>query len=446
MLISNQVFTVIGLAASGKSATQELLKRKATVYIFDEDKQKRTLKTIENLVTKGAILAENVETAIEKSDIIVVSPGVPIDSSFLVHAKKMGKRIMGELELGFLLCKSPIIAITGTNGKTTTCSLVHHILSKAGLKSELVGNIGTPITERLDNLTENTLAVTEVSSFMLETINAFCPHIAVVLNITPDHLDRHYTMDNYVYLKRRILSNMRESEYAVLNFDDEIVRSFAQNLKAKVIWFSMKEKVGGAYLDGENLCYNGEPVCTVQDLNIAGEHNISNSLSAIAVAKLVGVASSEIKKAFTTFKGVKHRIELVYEKAGVRYYNDSKSTNVDSTIKAIDAMTQPTVIILGGRDKNQNYDPLFEKLKTSCVVHAVLMGENRYKLLSSANSVGFLRLSVSSSFESAIKIAKIEARNNASVLLSPASASFDMFSGYEERGRQFERIVKLINE
>ena len=446
MLISNQVFTVIGLASSGKSATNELLKRNATVYIFDEDKQKKTLKTIDNLVSKGAILSNAVEEAIKKSDIVVVSPGVPIDSPFLVNAKKAGKRIMGELELGYLLSKSPIIAVTGTNGKTTTCSLVHHILQKAGLKSELVGNIGTPITERIDYLTENTLAVTEVSSFMLETVNAFCPHIAAILNVTPDHLDRHYTMDNYVYLKRRILSNMRESEYAVLNFDDEIVKSFAENLRCKVIWFSLNQKVEGAYLEGETLFFMGEPICVVQDINISGEHNISNCLAAVAIAKLVGVSSEDIKNSFTNFKGVKHRIELVLEKQGVKYYNDSKSTNVDSTIKAVDAMVKPTVIILGGRDKNQNYIPLFEKLKTSCIVHAVLMGENRYKLLKAANSVGFLRLSVSSSFESAIKIAKIEARNNASVLLSPAAASFDMFSGYEERGRQFERIVKQINE
>ena len=402
-------------------------------------------KNVLYLVEKGAVNASDVDECIEKSHIVVVSPGVAIDSPFLVKARKDGKRIMGELELGFLLSKSPFVAVTGTNGKTTTCSLIRHVLSSAGRKSELVGNIGTPVSERYEKLLSDVIAVTEVSSFQLETVNAFCPHVAVILNVTPDHLDRHYTMENYIYLKSRILKNMRESEYAVLNYDDPIVRKYAENRKAKIQYFSLTEKVG-AYIDGEYFCWEDEKVAPIESLVLKGDHNKANALAAIAALKVLNVENSLIEKGFKSFKGIKHRLELIAEKNGVKYYNDSKSTNVDSTIKAIETMTEPTVLILGGKDKDLDYTGLFEKLKSSCVVHAVIMGENRYKMLDCANRAGFCKLSVSSNFETAVRIARIEAKNNGVVLLSPACASFDMFSCYEERGREFERIVRTIND
>ena len=445
MYIQNQVFTVVGISVSGKSAAEALLARGAKVYIYDDSKLKRTQKAMLSLCEKGAVAAENVEDAIDASDVVVVSPGVPIDSPFLVAARKKGKRIIGELELGFTLARGTFVAVTGTNGKTTTCSLIYHVLKTAGKKAELVGNIGTPVCERLDSLAEDVIAVTEVSSFQLETVRSFCPHVAVVLNITPDHLDRHYTMENYVYLKKRILANLRESEYAVLNYDDPVVRDFSLDARAKTVFFSTAEQADAVYKDG-GFYWKGEMVASGSDLILAGEHNKQNALAAIAVLKLLGVENSDVKKGFASFKGVKHRTELIYAKNGVKYFNDSKSTNVDSTIKAIDVMTEPTVIILGGKDKNLDYTALFEKLRSSCVVHAVLMGENRYKMLDYANKVGFFKISVSSSFETAVRIAKIEARNNGAVLLSPACASFDMFTDYEERGREFERIVKAINE
>ena len=447
MYIQNQTFTVVGLSASGKSAALALLERGAKVFVYDDGKSKRIEKTAFFLAERGAIAVDNVTDAIEKSDVVVVSPGVPIDSPYLVAARRKGKRIIGELELGYTLSQANFIAVTGTNGKTTTCSLIYHVLLAAKKSAELVGNIGTPVCDKLKELTFDTFAVTEVSSFQLETVHTFCPHVAVILNVAPDHLDRHYTMDNYVYLKKRILFNMRESEFAVLNKDDAVVRGFAESTRAKVVWFStVGYDTDGAYLKEDGFYYNGEKVAGLDKLTLTGEHNKQNALAAIAALKLVGVKNEDIAKGFATFKGVRHRMELIYTKNGVKYYNDSKSTNVDSTLKAVAAMTEPTVIILGGKDKDLDYEELFEKLKTSCVVHAVIMGENRYKLLDCANRAGYKKLSVSSSFESAVKIAKIEARNNGSVLLSPASASFDMFSGYEERGREFERIVKAINE
>ena len=444
MLIKGIGFTVIGMSASGRAAAEALLRRGGRVHIYDDNRTKRVERVMAALKSKGAIVCDDLNAAIDKSQVVVLSPGVPVDTPKVVEAKRASKRVIGELELGFLLAKSPFLAVTGTNGKTTTCSLIHHVLKCAGIKSELVGNIGTPVCDRLDNLTEDVFAVTEVSSFQLETTHLFCPHVAAVLNITPDHLDRHYNMENYVYLKRRILSNMRESEIAVLNADDETVKSFKEGLRAKIVWFSLKNDADVCVKDGY-FTYFGEKVARVDCLTLNGDHNKENALAAIAVLKSVGVESEAIERGFSGFKGIRHRMELIAEKNGVKYYNDSKSTNVDSTVKAVSAMTSPTVIILGGKDKNQDYTGLFEFLKKSSVVHAVIMGENRYKMLAAANDAGFMRLSLSSSFESAVKIARIEARNNGCVLLSPACASFDMFSNYEERGKEFERIVKAIN-
>ena len=446
MYIKNQTFTVIGLSASGKAAADALLSRGGKVRIFDADFDNLRVKaTVSALVDKGAIYAQDLYAAIDESDVIVISPGVKIDEPYLLSAKKAGKRIMGETELGYLLTLSPYIAVTGTNGKTTTCSLVSHILTTSGVKNELVGNIGTPVCAKIADLTEDTIAVTEVSSFQLESVNAFCPHVAAILNVTPDHLDRHYNMDNYVYLKKRLLSNMRESEFAVLNFDDEIVRGFATQTKAKVVSYSLGGSADG-YIEDGYFCFRGEKVAKKESLSLLGEHNLSNALAAVCICRLLGAPCADVERGFATFKGVRHRIELIYTDGGVKYYNDSKSTNVDSTLKAVAAMTKPTVLILGGKDKNQEYDKLFEELKRSSVVHAVITGENRYKLLDAATRAGFMRVSVSASFESAIKIAKIEAKGDCAVLLSPACASFDNFFNYEERGIEFERIVKAINE
>lgn len=444
MYFAKQTFTVIGMSASGRSATSALLKRGAKTYMYDDDE--RRLEAAARLFEKsGAIKAASVEDAVTQSDVIVLSPGVKLDQPYLIKARHDKKRIIGELELGFSLARCPFIGVTGTNGKTTVCSLIHHVLKESGLNSYLVGNVGTPVTEVVDELNETAVAVTEVSSFQLETIKTFCPHIAVVLNITPDHLDRHYNMDNYVYLKRRILSNLTCSEYAVLNMDDQTVAEFAKDLSANVVFFSATQKAD-VFADEEYYYFKGKPVAKRGDIRLIGEHNVENALAATAVLKCMGVSDEDIAKGFRSFKGVRHRIELIFEKNGVKYYNDSKSTNVDSTIKAVKSMTVPTVLILGGKDKGLDYTKLFDDLKDSLITHAVITGENRFKMLENANQAGFYKVSLSASFESAVKIAKIEVKEGGAVLLSPASASFDMFTDYEERGREFERIVKRINE
>ena len=446
MYYKNQTFFVFGLSSSGKCAAEKLLSLGARTYIYDEDDGARVKKICDGLLLLGAKNAAScVGEAIKAADVIVVSPGVRIDHPLLVSAKRDRKRIIGELELGYGFTRAAMIAVTGTNGKTTTCSLLSACLDKAGVNNGILGNYGVPLTINGERYSESDVAVVEVSSFQLETVQAFCPHIAVILNVTSDHLDRHYTRENYVYLKSRILANLRESEYAVLNFDDPTVRSFGAGIKAKVVWFSQKEKVGGAYIEDGKFFFYDEELFAVSKLDMIGDHNEENALAAICAAKLVGVKNESIASAFSDFKGVKHRIELVAKKNGVEYYNDSKATNVDSTIKAIDALHRPTVVILGGKTKVQDYAPLFDKIRSSDVRHAVLTGENRFELLEAAERAGFNKVTVSPNFESAIKIAKIEARNSAAVLLSPATSSFDCFINYEERGAEFERIVKEIS-
>lgn len=446
MYFKKQKFCVFGLSSSGRCAAEKLLSLGATVYVYDEDDSSRIKRTEEELSKKGAVIVSaDVCDVLKKIDVIVLSPGVKIDHPLLVQAKRNKKRIIGELELGSFFMKAPMIAVTGTNGKTTTCSITYQALKEAGFETAALGNYGVPLTINGEKLSAGGVAVVEVSSFQLETVHSFCPHIAVILNVTSDHLDRHYTRENYVYLKSRLLTNLRESEYAVLNFDDTTVRSFGAGLKTNVIWFSQSEPVGGAYIKEGAFYWFEERLFPVDILPIKGEHNEENALAAICVLKILNVDNEVIARSFANFKGVKHRIELVLSKNGVDYYNDSKSTNVSSTVVAIDAMKKPTVLILGGKDKEQDYAPLFEKIKDSVVRHAVLTGEERYKLLAAANAAGFIGVTVSPSFESAVKIAKIEARGEGAVLLSPATSSFDAFSNYEERGEEFVRIVREIS-
>jgi UDP-N-acetylmuramoylalanine--D-glutamate ligase len=253
MYITKNSFLVVGVSRSGVAAADFILALGGICYLCDEQKTDGILMSVGKLTEKGAIWVEmnEVEAMLSKIDVVVLSPGVPIDNSIPVTAKRMGKRIIGEMELGYMFSVNPIIAVTGTNGKTTTCSMIAAMLDKAGVKNELLGNIGVPYTSKISNMDYNTVAVTEVSSFQLETLSSFTPHIAVITNITEDHLSRHYNMQNYVYLKNKLIVNQRESEYSVLNYDDYIVRSFADKAKSKVVFFSTKQKVDGVYIDDD---------------------------------------------------------------------------------------------------------------------------------------------------------------------------------------------------
>ncbi len=448
MYIYNQKFFILGISKSGFSVAKYLLQNDCTCFVFDESQSEKIKKNIEILVENGAKKVEQGHwfEFLVKADVLVLSPGIPINHPVAVSAKKEGKRIIGELELGFSFFNPTSVAVTGTNGKTTTVSMINEVLNSAKKSSVLVGNVGVPVTEKIEEIKKDTICVTEVSSFQLETINSLCPHISCVLNVTPDHLERHYTMENYVYLKKRLLKNLKESEYAVLNYDDEIVKDFIKDTKAKVIYVSCKEKIDGAYLFGDDLCYKDQIIMQKSCLPIGGIHNCYNALFTIAVCKILGLENEDIAKGLSEFKGVKHRLELVAQKNNVKFFNDSKSTNTASAITAIDTMKSDTVLILGGSEKGEDYTKLFKKIKSSFVKHTIITGASRYKMLSYAINENVTDISVISEFESAVKVATSIAKEGDCVLLSPACASFDWFSGYEERGDKFVKILENILE
>ena len=441
MYLSKQSFLVLGLSRSGTAAAEFLLKAKSKVYLYDDVDGENIRASRQKLETLGAewLEKEKLTQSVEMCDALVISPGIPIDHPLAVLYKRSGKAVLGETELAARVLKSPLIAVTGTNGKTTTVSMLAKIFIGSGIKAVACGNIGTPMIGIVEN--EPELAVAEISSFQMETLNSLRPHAAVVLNISEDHLSRHYSMENYIFLKRKLLKNLTETEFAVLNYDDNIVRGFADGCKARIVWISTREKVNGAYLENGELFYYGEKILTADELLLGGLHNIQNALAAIAVSKIFGVETSAIAGALTSFKGVKHRIEEVGVFDGVIYIDDSKGTNADATLKAVACMKSDTVLLLGGKDKGYEYKTLFSALKTSRVVSAVLYGENRYKLLEAARETGFEPLTVCTKFAEAVTIAKMVVKKGHTVLLSPASASFDEFNGYEERGEAFVRAV-----
>jgi len=440
-------FLVVGISKSGIGSAELLLKIGAVCYIYDDSDSETVQKAKTALIEKGAIDVKRgeSESVMDKIDVVVLSPGIAIDNEIPVEARKLGKRIIGELELGFGFCRSPFVAVTGTNGKTTTCTMINDILEFAGMNPVLCGNIGTPVTTVIDKLQENSIAVAEVSSFQLETVCHFQPHIAVILNITPDHLSRHYNMENYIFVKSKILSNLRESEFAVLGYDDPNVKKLAEKTKGKIIYFSAKTEVDGAYLSGDKIYFRGKYIADVSSLPISGEHNILNALAAVACAELLGVDETQIAESLKNFKGVKHRVQFIRAFGGVDYYNDSKATNVDATVKAIEMMTKPTVLIMGGKDKGLSFSELFAKIKKSgIIVHAVLTGETRSRLAESAAEAGYDNITVTGDFEMAVKIASMIAKEGENVLLSPACSSFDQFNNFEERGDKFIKLVESL--
>ncbi|MBQ8309095.1 MAG: UDP-N-acetylmuramoyl-L-alanine--D-glutamate ligase [Clostridia bacterium] len=447
MYPKQQIFFVLGLSRSGRASAEFLLSQGAKTYIYDDVSSERVETTMQELEEKGAkrVSKELLMKTAEVCDVLVLSPGIPIDHPLAVAFKRNGKAVVGETELAARYMRCQMVAITGTNGKTTTVSLLTEILRSGGWNAQACGNVGTPMLD-FRELDEKSVAVAEISSFQLETLNSLCPHVAIVLNVTEDHLNRHYNMENYIFLKAKLLKNMSEAEYAVLNYDDRIVRGFAEKTKAKIVWFSVRERVNGAYYENGELYYNGEKICPASELFIHGLHNIQNALSAVAAAKILGLKTSDIARALSSFKGVKHRIERVGEVNGVVYIDDSKGTNVDATVKAVRCMKTETVLLLGGKNKGYDYSALFAELSASNVVHAVLYGENRHELYKCARAQSFEKITLCDRFEFAVRVAAMIATSGQTVLLSPASASFDEFASYEERGDTFVRIVQALGE
>lgn len=434
---------VAGISRSGQASARFLLARGAQVFMYDDVVDDNVRSAMSELAASGAVevSAQALPDAVHECDVLVLSPGIPIDNPLPVAFRRAGKLIVGEEELAAQFMRATAIAVTGTNGKTTVVSMIDKMLADCGKRSVACGNVGRPALGLVEELGFDDFAVMEISSFQLETLSGLRPHVAVVTNIAEDHLDRHYNMENYVYLKSKLVRNLRESEYAVLNYDDERVRAFASATRGKVVWFSAKRRADGAFLEDGSVCFMGNRLFACGDMKVGGEHNIYNALACAAVAGVLGLDMSAVARSLCSFRGVKHRIENIGEKDGVSYIDDSKGTNVAATLKAVECMTAPTILLLGGKDKGYDYSPLFARLKNSRVVHAVLYGENRYKLLYSALESGYASISLCPAFRSAVLLARSCAARGQAVLLSPASSSLDEFENYEARGDAFAELA-----
>ncbi len=446
---------VWGMARSGIHAAKLASDAGCKVRINDLKSAEQIGSALDVLKTEGIEwrLAEPIENVLDGMEMLVISPGIPYDLPAVQKAKDMGIEVIGEIELAYRLGQGHIVGITGTNGKTTTTSLLGAIFENAGKTTHVVGNIGIPYSASAGSMKADDYVACELSSFQLESTVDFRPEIAAVLNLTEDHLNRHKTMENYANIKMRVFEKQDKTNYAVLNYDDEYTRRMAENVASTVIWFSGKQKVEkGAFVEDGLIVFIDENgvktnVCRVEDVYIPGPHNLENALAATACAMCAGIPSPVIRHTLRTFRGVEHRIETVRVLDDVKYINDSKGTNPDSTIKAIQTMLAPTVILLGGSEKNSDFTEMCEILKNSFVRYAVLIGKTGERIGETLKKVGFTDYEYAGyDFEKAINIARDHAQEGGNVLLSPACASFDMFEDYEARGREFKRIVNALSE
>jgi UDP-N-acetylmuramoylalanine--D-glutamate ligase len=437
---------VVGLGKSGVASATFLQARGAKVTVSDSKSEAQLRQEIPLLLDKGITVetGHHGERTFRDQDMIVVSPGVPFDQPQIEQARKQGIRVIGEIELAALFVAGHVIAITGSNGKTTTTSLCGDIIKAGGKRTLVGGNIGTPAISFAEQADADTWSVLEISSFQLETIESFRPEIAAILNITPDHLDRHHTFANYASAKERVFENQSASDYAVLNADNEPCVEIGKRLKSQVLWFSRLHDVKrGAFLRGETIVYRDgkdQEILSVNDMLLKGAHNVENVLAAVCVGMAAGVAPEQIRKAVSQFKAVEHRLEYTATVNGVEYYNDSKATNVDATIKALESFAKGVHLILGGKDKGSPYtvlnDLLHERVKTVYTIGAAAS-----KIEAEVSGVEVVH---AETLENAVKLASQKAVKGDVVLLAPACASFDQFQSYEHRGRVFKELVRSM--
>lgn len=453
MDLTDKKVVVVGTGVSGMGAVKLLSETSADITLYDgNDKADRDeiLKKIPDDCDLRLIIGEMPDEVVKETDLLVISPGVPIDSDIVKLFEKENVPVWGEIELAYNFEKGTVFAITGTNGKTTTTTLVGEIMKKYNNQTFVVGNIGNSYTSEVLKTTKDSYTVAEISSFQLETIREFAPKGSAILNITPDHLNRHYTMENYAAVKESITKNqwkVREDDYCVLNYDDKVLREFGKTIKNPV-YFSRKEKPSkGAYLDGRIIRYfdgkDDYEVMSVDDMHLFGNHNYENVMAAIAMTIEAGVPLNIIINVIKDFMGVEHRIEYVRDKNGVTYYNDSKGTNPDSSIKALEAMSRPTILIAGGYDKHSEFDEFIEAFDNK-VKLMVLLGQTADKIEETAVRHGFTNIIKTDSLEKAVKICAENAISGDVVLLSPACASWGMFKNYEERGKLFKEYVNSL--
>ena len=453
MDLTDKKVVVVGTGVSGMGAVKLLSETSADITLYDgNDKADRDeiLKKIPDDCDLRLIIGEMPDEVVKETDLLVISPGVPIDSDIVKLFEKENVPVWGEIELAYNFEKGTVFAITGTNGKTTTTTLVGEIMKKYNNQTFVVGNIGNSYTSEVLKTTKDSYTVAEISSFQLETIREFAPKGSAILNITPDHLNRHYTMENYAAVKESITKNqwkVREDDYCVLNYDDKVLREFGKTIKNPV-YFSRKEKPSkGAYLDGRIIRYfdgkNDYEVMSVDDMHLFGNHNYENVMAAIAMTIEAGVPLNIIINVIKDFMGVEHRIEYVRDKNGVTYYNDSKGTNPDSSIKALEAMSRPTILIAGEYDKHSEFDEFIEAFDNKIKL-MVLLGQTADKIEETAVRHGFTNIIKTDSLEKAVKICAENAVSGDVVLLSPACASWGMFKNYEERGKLFKEYVNSL--
>ena len=446
----NKKVLVFGSGISGIGATRllESVGKEVVLYDGNSSLDPEKMKSQIGEGTKAEIvLGELSDEVIKSLEMVVMSPGVPTDLPIVNKMRDMGLKISGEIELAYTYGKGDVLAITGTNGKTTTTALLGEIMRNHQDSVFVVGNIGNPYTTEAMNMNEKSVAVAEVSSFQLETIYEFRPCVSAILNITPDHLNRHHTMEAYIAAKEDIAKNQTEEDTCVLNYEDEVTRKFGEKVKAKVLYFSSQRKLEkGIYLDNGNIVYKDDEevvLCHVDELQLLGTHNHENVMAASAMAAAYGVPFETIRKTIKAFAGVAHRIEFVCEKNGVAYYNDSKGTNPDAAIKGIQAMNRKTLLIGGGYDKDSEYEEWIEAFDGK-VKKLVLLGQTREKIAEAARRVGFEDIIFVDTLEEAVKVCAENACEGEAVLLSPACASWGMFKNYEERGDKFKEYVKAL--
>jgi UDP-N-acetylmuramoylalanine--D-glutamate ligase len=453
MELSGKRVLVVGLGKSGVASALFLKSRGARVTVSDSKPEAELRNEILLLLEHGITVETggHGERTFRGQDLIVVSPGVPVDAPLLVQARSMGESsvtgtIIGEIELAARFLPGKIVAITGANGKTTTTSLAGEIIAAGNFSTLVGGNIGTPAISFVDEAGPSTWIVLEVSSFQLETIVEFRPRIAVILNITPDHLDRHKTFDNYVNAKARVFENQRADDFTVLNADDNTAAGLADRTRGQVVWFSRKKEVErGAIVRGGNIYFRDgqreREILPFDEVSLKGGHNLENVLAGVSVGMLVGCQPEQIREAVRHFKGVEHRLEFVARVAGADYYNDSKATNVDATIKALESFPGNVHLILGGKDKDSDYSVLQDLLRER-VKRVYTIGAAAAKI--EAQIQGATEIVHAETLEKAVRLASEGAAAGDVVLLAPACASFDQFQSYEHRGRVFKETVHSL--
>ena len=447
--LAGKTVSVVGLAKSGVAAARLIRRLGGRVLASDSSPLEALPAEARGLERLGCALwaGGHPDAAFVGANLIVVSPGVPLELPALVAMRARGVPIIGELELAWRVMEADVIAITGTNGKTTTTALTGELL-RTQVRPVLVGgNIGTPLAEHALEFPGDGIVIAEVSSFQLDAVDRFRPRVGAILNVTPDHLDRHGTFERYVDAKARMLANQTPTDCAVLNADDPVTAGLGSRVRGRVIWFSrLTTLIHGVFIyDGWVVAkLNGrtERICPVTEITLRGQHNVENVLAATACALWTGMSPSAIRRGIAAFRGVAHRIERVHDDRGVVYYNDSKGTNVDSTIKALESFSEPVILIAGGKGKGQDFGPLAAAARGR-VRHAILIGEDRGRIRAALEPSG-IPAEDAESMDDAVRRARDAARVGDVVLLSPACASFDMFRNFEHRGDVFKSVVRAL--